>query len=132
MTSYRILIADDDRMLRALLAHKLKKIPSEVVEASDGQQALEILEREPIDLVVLDGMMPVMDGIETLQRIRADEKLKDLPVMMLTARRSEKDADVALRLGATDYISKPFNPEDLTIRIARFLASITLSQRKSA
>ena len=121
MASCRILVADDDRMLRTLLAHKLKKIPCDVVEAPDGKQALDILAREQIDLVILDGMMPVMDGIETLQRIRSDEALSDLPVLMLTARRGEEDAVSALKLGATDYISKPFSREELIIRINRVL-----------
>ena len=62
-----------------------------------------------------------MDGIETLQRIRSDEALSDLPVLMLTARRGEEDAVSALKLGATDYISKPFSPEELIIRINRVL-----------
>lgn len=122
MQSCRILIADDDRMLRALLVHKLKKIDCEVIEASDGKQALDLLSREQVDLVILDGMMPGMDGVEALQHIRRDPATKTIPVMMLTARRGQEDAMNALRLGATDYISKPFNPEDLLLRIEVLLS----------
>ncbi|WP_040500564.1 response regulator [Henriciella marina] len=122
MQSCRILIADDDRMLRALLVHKMKKIDCEVIEASDGKQALDLLASEQVNLVILDGMMPGMDGVEALQHIRRDPATKTIPVMMLTARRGQEDAMNAIRLGATDYISKPFNPEDLLLRVKALLA----------
>ncbi|MEQ9316547.1 MAG: response regulator [Henriciella sp.] len=121
MSKKTILVADDDRMLRALLSHKLKMQQCDIIQAEDGKQALDALENHAVDLVVMDGMMPVMDGTEALQRIRANPELADLPVIMLTARRREEDAVRALELGATDYISKPFNPDELMIRIRRWL-----------
>ncbi|WP_084421445.1 response regulator [Henriciella litoralis] len=121
MSKPKILVADDDRMLRALLSHKLKALGCDIVATENGKEALEVLENESIDLVILDGMMPIMDGTEALQRMRANPKTADLPVIMLTARRREEDAILALEMGATDYISKPFNPDELMIRIRRWL-----------
>ncbi|MGB3624491.1 MAG: response regulator [Henriciella sp.] len=131
MPKKKILVADDDRMLRALLSHKLKALDCDIIQAEDGKQALETLEHEEINLVILDGMMPVMDGTEALQRMRANPETADLPVIMLTARRREEDAVTALKLGATDYISKPFNPDELMIRIRRWLADAGTEVRQS-
>ena len=121
MSKPKILVADDDRMLRALLSHKLKALGCDIVATENGKEALEVLQNDSIDLVILDGMMPTMDGTEALQRMRANPKTADLPVIMLTARRREEDAILALEMGATDYISKPFNPDELMIRIRRWL-----------
>lgn len=122
MSKQKILVADDDRMLRALLAHKLKALDCEVIQTENGKDALDALQNHAIDLVILDGMMPVMDGTEALQRMRDNPETADLPVIMLTARRREEDAVMALEMGATDYISKPFNPDELLIRIRRWLS----------
>lgn len=121
MSKKKILIADDDRMLRALLSHKLKALDCDIVQSENGREALEMLASDDIDLVILDGMMPVMDGTEALQRMRSNPETSSLPVIMLTARRREEDAVMALEMGATDYISKPFNPDELMIRIRRWL-----------
>ncbi|MEM5516310.1 response regulator [Henriciella sp. AS95] len=121
MSKLKILVADDDRMLRALLSHKLKALDCEIIQTENGKEALDVLDNVSIDLVILDGMMPVMDGTEALQRMRANPKTANLPVIMLTARRREEDAVMALEMGATDYISKPFNPDELMIRIRRWL-----------
>ena len=132
MSKPKILVADDDRMLRALLSHKLKALGCEIIVTENGKEALEVLENDTIDLVIFDGMMPVMDGTEALQRMRANPKTADLPVIMLTARRREEDAVLALEMGATDYVSKPFNPDELMIRIRRWLSGSGQSQDRNA
>lgn len=121
MPSFRILIADDDPLLRALVEHKLSAAGHQVFAAEDGAAAMnEIATRRP-DLVVLDAMMPVLDGFEVLRRLKADPATAALPVIMLTALKREQDVVGALELGAADYLVKPFIPDELVARIRRFL-----------
>ena len=117
----KILIADDDQLLRELLEFRLTQRSYETVLASDGREALQQLEQSEPDAVVLDMMMPVHDGFEVLRRMRASEAQKDIPVIVLTARRGEKDIVGALELGANDYLVKPFMPEELLARLTRLL-----------
>ena len=117
----KILIADDDQLLRELLEFRLMQRNFETVCASDGREALEQLEESRPDGVVLDMMMPVHDGLEVLRRMRASEAHASTPVVVLTARRGEKDIVGALELGANDYLVKPFMPEELLARLTRLL-----------
>lgn len=117
----KILVADDDPLLRTLIEHKLSAAGHDVLIAADGSEALEIATRERPDVVVLDAMMPVRDGIEVLRTLKSDPALSHMPVVMLTARRREDDIVGALRLGAADYVTKPFMPEELVARIDRLL-----------
>ena len=119
----KILVADDDPLLRTLIEHKLSASGHDVLIAADGSEALDIAAREHPDVVVLDGMMPVRDGIEVLRALKSDPALSRMPVVMLTARRREDDIVGALRLGAADYVTKPFMPEELIARIDRLLAA---------
>ena len=121
--AWKILIADDDPLLRTLIEHKLAASGHEVVIAADGSEALEAAAREQPDAIVLDAMMPVRDGLDVLRTLKADPALRAIPVVMLTARRREDDIVGALRLGAADYITKPFMPEELVARIDRLLAT---------
>ena len=121
--AWRILIADDDPLLRTLIEHKLAASGHEVVIAADGSEALEAAAREQPDVIVLDAMMPVRDGLDVLRTLKADPALRAIPVVMLTARRREDDIVGALRLGAADYITKPFMPEELVARIDRLLTT---------
>jgi CheY-like chemotaxis protein len=107
----RVLVVDDDPAIRQVLRLALSE--HHVLEASDGHRALAVLARADVDVVVLDVMMPQMDGITVLRRIRADEALRDLPVVMLTARGSEDDHARAFSAGADAYVTKPFEAEDL-------------------
>lgn len=118
---YTVLIADDEALLRELLEFRLSQRDLAVVTASDGREALERLEDSAPDAVVLDAMMPVHDGFEVLRRMRASERHADTPVIMLTARRGEKDVVGALELGANEYLVKPFMPEELLARLTRLL-----------
>lgn len=90
--------------------------------ARDGGEALAAAAEERPDAIVLDAMMPVLDGYEVLRRIREDEALSGTPVLMLTARKQERDIVGALELGANDFMVKPFIPEELAARLARLLA----------
>ncbi len=121
MTDKRILLVDDDSMIRMLIVHTLSGLSYEVSEAENGQEALDAMSTAKPDLVILDGMMPVMDGTETLRRMKADPSTRDVPVLMLTARRNEEATADALKLGAADYVSKPFKQEELVERIKGIL-----------
>lgn len=125
MSAARILIADDDPFLRELLTYKLSTAGYVVFPAQDGGDALAQCHEHLPDLVVLDAMMPIADGFEVLRRLKADPVTTHLPVIMLTAMRREEDVVGALRLGAADYLVKPFIPDELVARIARFLPTGT-------
>ena len=116
-----VLVADDEKLLRDLLEFRLTQRNFNAVLASDGREALQRLDDSEPDAVVLDMMMPVHDGLEVLRRMRASEKHASTPVIMLTARRREKDIVGALELGANDYLVKPFMPEELLARLTRLL-----------
>jgi two-component system KDP operon response regulator KdpE len=117
-----ILIVDDEPPIVRLVKAKLKVDGYEVLTATRGDEALRILEDEVPDLVVLDVMMPDMDGFETLRRIRQHSQV---PVVMLTARGSDADKLKGLQSGADDYVTKPFNPDELEARISAVLRRTT-------
>ena len=113
----RILVVDDDPDVRRLVEMKLHLDGIETVSAGDGAEALEILGDQTVDLVVLDLMMPVMDGYEVCRRMQADPALSSIPVIMLTARAQANDIEAGFDIGATDYIVKPFSPRELLSRV---------------
>ena len=117
----RILICDDDPLLLDLVSHRLTTRGFDVVTAKHGGEALERLEEEIPDALVIDAMMPVVDGYELLRRVRENPRTATLPVVMLTARRQEQDVLVALELGVSDYLVKPFIPQELVVRLERLL-----------
>ncbi len=121
MSAARILIADDDPFLRELLTHKLSAAGYAVSSARNGGEALEQCRYPLPDLVVLDAMMPITDGFEVLRRLKSDPATAAVPVIMLTALRREEDVVGALKLGAADYLVKPFIPDELVARIGRLL-----------
>ena len=111
---YRVLICDDDRDIVRAIGLFLKGEGYTVCEAYNGQEALDILDKEEVHLLLLDIMMPVMDGVETLQEIR---KKWNLPVILLTAKSEDSDKVLGLNLGADDYVTKPFQPMELIARV---------------
>ena len=119
-----VLVADDDPLLRAILEHKLSAAGYAVHSAEDGQAALDAAARLRPDLLVLDGMMPIMDGFEVLRRLKADGDLCKIIVVMLTALKRQEDVLGALKLGADDYLAKPFNPDELVARLDRLSAPL--------
>lgn len=112
-----ILIADDDTLLQQLVSHKLMQHDLDTRCVDNGEALLAEVGSELPDLIVLDAMMPMMDGFEALRRLRADAASAAVPVIMLTARRGEADVVAALNLGANDYLVKPFLPEELALRV---------------
>ncbi|HEY0027610.1 MAG TPA: response regulator [Allosphingosinicella sp.] len=117
-----VLVCDDDPLILDLLEHRLSGRGYRVVLARDGREGLARTAECRPDAIVLDAMMPTVDGYEMLRRLREEEETRRVPVIMLTARRSERDVVGALELGADDFISKPFIPEELLSRLARLLA----------
>ena len=117
----KILIADDDAILTEMLRFRLENARHQVVTAADGMAALDRATSEPIDLIVLDSMMPVIAGPEVLARLKADPKTANIPVVMLTARSGETDVVAALKGGASEYLTKPFIPQELMVRIEKLL-----------
>jgi two-component system response regulator ResD len=114
----KILIVEDEPALRNLLKTCLVKEGYQVLEAKDGQEALDIFYGENISLVILDIMLPKLDGFEVLRTLRLES---DVPVLILTARNTEYDELQGLRLGADDYITKPFSPAVLVSRVKAVL-----------
>lgn len=118
MKNIRILVAEDDERLRTILLKYLTKEGYEGLGAADGDAALDLWVENRPDLVILDVGLPGTDGFEVLRTIRAEE---DIPVLMLTARREEADKLTGFGLGADDYVTKPFSPRELMVRIAAIL-----------
>ncbi len=119
-----VLVADDDPLICSLLEYKLGQRGFSVITAANGEQALDLIRDEMPDLVVLDSMMPVLDGASVLRIIRETHSPTDLPVIMLTARREEADIISALQLGANDYITKPFILKEIVLRIENLITQI--------
>ncbi len=117
----RILVVEDDRDIAALVAYHLTKEGYQVRTAAGGAEALDAVSEERPDLVVLDVMLPGHSGLDVLREIRRRPDLADLPVIMLTARREETDRIAGLELGADDYVTKPFSPQELVLRIRAVL-----------
>ncbi|MFW5435329.1 response regulator transcription factor [Paenibacillus apiarius] len=118
MKGTRILVVDDERNMRNLIRIYLKKHGYDVIETDNGIQALEIMEKEAADLVILDIMMPGMDGWSVCERIR---ERWPIPILMLTARTDTKDKVQGLNMGADDYVVKPFDGEELVARVGALL-----------
>lgn len=122
MAKHLILVVDDDVPILRLVRAKLQADGYSVMTAGNGEDALAALEQDRPDLVVLDLMMPGMDGFETMRRIREDS---NIPIILLTARTGASDKIQGLDLGADDYVTKPFNPDELSSRIAAVLRRTT-------
>lgn len=123
--STRILVVDDDARLREVVRYALDRQGHEVLEAADGQAALTILRREPVDLVVLDVLMPVMDGLETCRTLRG---FSQVPVVFLSSRDEEVDRVIGLELGGDDYLVKPFSTRELISRVKAVLRRTRAAQ----
>ena len=117
MSKAKILIVEDEADIRELIHFHLFKEKYEVILAEDGERALNLIELEKPDLVLLDIMLPIIDGIEVCKRMRANKSSKDIPVIMITAKGTEEDIVSGLELGADDYITKPFSPKVLLARV---------------
>src|SRR6476469_6246294 len=124
--SARILLVDDEQSIQTLLSYPLRKDGYEVVQAFDGREALDRFAEQSFDLVVLDVMMPQLDGLEVCRRLRARSAV---PIIMLTAKSEEIDKVVGLELGADDYITKPFSMREFRSRVKAALRRAGMSAR---
>ena len=116
-----ILVVDDEPDILNLLDYNLKKAGFKVLQAKDGPEAIELAVKKKPALVLLDIMLPDMDGTEVLKRLKTDPLAKHIPVIMLTAKGEEVDRVVGFELGAEDYITKPFSPRELVLRVKAVL-----------
>ena len=121
----RVLVVDDEPDIVALVAYHLAKAGYRVATASSGTDALESARRERPSLIVLDLMLPGMTGYEVLEQLRAADATRDVAVLMLTARREESDRIQGLSLGADDYLTKPFSPQELVLRVGAILRRVS-------
>lgn len=119
--NFSVLIVDDSEMNRELLSRRLSKMNLELTEASNGEEALKAMKQQSFDLVLLDIMMPVMDGYETLEKMQKNEDTQRIPVIMITALDDVDSAVRCIDMGAVDYITKPFNPTLLKSRVTSSL-----------
>jgi DNA-binding response OmpR family regulator len=124
--SSTILLVDDEESIQKLLAYPLEREGYRVVQARDGEEALERFASERVDLVVLDIMLPKLDGLEVCKRLRAES---EVPIIMLTARDDELDKVLGLELGADDYITKPFSIREFRSRVRALLRRAAVSRQ---
>ena len=117
MSAERILVIEDDPEIQEMLKYAFSQEGWRLSLAMTGEEGLEFLSKEGADCIILDIMLPGMDGFKTLKKIRADENFRDLPVIMCTARGEEADIVTGLELGADDYVVKPYSPRVLAARI---------------
>ena len=121
MANEKILVVDDEEDILELVKYNLTREGYEVVCAATGEQALERLKRAPVDLIVLDLMLPGIDGYTVARQVKSDPDNRDIPIVMLTAKGSETDVVTGLEMGAEDYVVKPFSPRVLLARIQTVL-----------
>jgi two-component system phosphate regulon response regulator PhoB len=121
MSNGTVLVIDDEKDLLELVTYNLQKEGFETLTAADAFKGLNMATAEQPDLVVLDVMMPGMDGLEVCRQIRSDDRTRRIPVIMLTAKGAETDRIVGLEMGADDYLPKPFSPRELVARVKAVL-----------
>lgn len=121
MPAEKILIVEDDKHIAKLVKYNLEKNGFDCQTTITGEEALELLDEQSIDLIILDIMLPKMDGLETCRQIKQHKNWFSVPVIMLTAKGEEVDRIVGFELGADDYIVKPFSPRELVLRVKAIL-----------
>ena len=117
-----VLVADDDEIILGLITYRLEHSGYRVITALDGQEALRLAFDECPDLAVLDVMMPKIDGYQLTRCLRGNVETRELPIILLTARAQEADADLGFEAGADEYLAKPFSPEELRSLVEALLA----------
>ena len=124
MANRRILVVDDERHIVRLVQVNLERAGYEVLTAYDGIEAMEKVKTESPDMVVLDVMMPRMDGFEVLKNLQADPRYQNIPVIMLTAKAQDADIFAGWQSGVSSYLTKPFNPRELLTFVQRIFESM--------
>ncbi|HSC69764.1 MAG TPA: response regulator [Candidatus Methylomirabilis sp.] len=123
-----ILVVEDERDIADLVKYHLEKAGLSARVVGDGKQALDLIVRDHPDLIILDLMLPGLDGLEVCRRLRGDSATRSIPIIMLTARAEEVDRIVGLEMGADDYVPKPFSPRELVARVKAVLRRTTAPQ----
>src|ERR1700680_1564578 len=131
VTTERVLVVDDEPDIVALVAYHLAKAGYRVATAANGQDALGLARRERPAMVVLDLMLPGLSGWDVLEQLRSDDATRDVAVLMLTARKEEADRSKGPSLGADDYLTKPFSPQELVLRVGAILRRVKAGREKS-
>ncbi|MDN5331623.1 MAG: two-component system, OmpR family, alkaline phosphatase synthesis response regulator PhoP [Tepidanaerobacteraceae bacterium] len=121
MAGVKILVVDDEPFIVELVKFNLESAGFEVITASEGHQAMKLIEKEHPDLIILDIMLPGIDGMEICRALRIKRDTRDIPIILLTAKAGEIDKVLGLELGADDYITKPFSPRELVARVRAVL-----------
>ncbi len=117
----KILVVDDEKNIRELLGFNLEKEGYKVIYAANGEQAIELIETEQPNLLILDLMLPIIDGLDVCKRTKSNNKTMGIPIIMLTARADEIDKIIGLEMGADDYITKPFSTREMLARVKAVL-----------
>lgn len=120
---YKVLIVDDDPDIVAALKFSLEREHIQTVEAYDGEQALDAVRKAAPDVILLDGMLPEINGFKIARLLKFDEGFSEIPIIMLTARAQEADVKLGLETGVNEYVTKPFDMEALVALVKRYLAS---------
>ena len=121
-----ILIAEDEADIRQLVSFNLERETYKTITAGDGKEALTLATSKIPDLIILDLMLPIMDGFSVFKELKIDSRTKDIPVIMLTAKAQLDDIIAGLEMGADDYLTKPFSPKELVLRVKALLKSCLL------
>lgn len=121
MTKKKILVVDDEKHLVKIISFNLKRKGYDIEQAFNGEEALEKIRNVKVDLIILDVMMPKITGLEVCETIKNDPDLKNIPVIMLTAKGQESDKNQGSRYGADEYMIKPFSPRLLLETVAKYL-----------
>ncbi len=121
MDKKRILLVDDEEDLRKMLRFRLEATNYDVIEAADGQEGLNKARSERPDLIILDLMLPKIDGFKVCRMLKFDEKYKAIPIVMFTARAQKQDQELGKEMGADAYVTKPFDPEILLGKIKELI-----------
>lgn len=131
MSQQTILIIEDERALVDVLTYNLKKEGYEVISAGDGQEGLRRAQAAIPDLIILDLMLPIIEGLEVCRQLRSDTRTRHIPILMLTARSEEVDEIVGFNMGADDYVTKPFKLKPLIFRIKRLIRRPASAEQSS-
>jgi len=129
MVAKKILLVDDEPHIVIMLENRIRQAGFEVITASDGQTGLEKARKEKPDLIILDVMLPKLDGYKVCRMLKFDEKYKHIPIIMFTARAQEEDKKMGETVGADGYITKPFEPQVLLGKIKELLAAKKSGER---
>ena len=126
----KVLVIDDEAPIRLLCRVNLEAEHIEVLEAEDGPEGLELAKNEQPDVILLDVMMPGLDGWEVLQRLLEDDRTREIPIVFLTARAELRDRARGLELGGVDYVTKPFNPTELAPLVQGLIERVERGERE--